>query len=188
MHGVIPSRRKGEESMMSTHGSAASASVATLVRLEALVLSPVLWRIVTATLAAAMALCLVQPVGAQSPAVAFAIPYTGTLKKINDSAKFASAIAKFPPSRSSMRSESRGVLARSLRNRRREVVAEQRHPVVRRPVTPKPLRACHLRRSRSRMRVDHEQSRTSQDDGFFADHVRRWRSSGASRQRHPEFP
>ncbi len=68
---------------MSTHGSAASAAVATLVRLE--VLSPALWRIATATLAAAMALCLVQPVGAQAPAVAFAIPYTGTLKKINDS-------------------------------------------------------------------------------------------------------
>src|SRR5258705_4580542 len=82
MYGVMSSRRKGDESKMSTHGSAASAAVATLVRLE--VLSPALWRIATATLAAAMALCPVQPVGAQAPAVAFAIPDTGTLQKVND--------------------------------------------------------------------------------------------------------
>jgi glutamate/aspartate transport system substrate-binding protein len=71
--------------MTSTHGCTASASVAALVRQEAVVLSRVLSRLVTATMATALALCLVQPVGAQSPAVVFAIPYTATLKKINDS-------------------------------------------------------------------------------------------------------
>jgi glutamate/aspartate transport system substrate-binding protein len=71
--------------MMSEHGCATSVSVAALVRPEAVVLSPLLSRLVKATLAAALALCLVQPASAQSPKVAFAIPYSGTLKKINDS-------------------------------------------------------------------------------------------------------
>ena len=38
-----------------------------------------------AMLAAVLALCLVQAAGAQQPKAAFAIPYTGTLKKINES-------------------------------------------------------------------------------------------------------
>ena len=71
--------------MMSEHGGATSAPVAALVREEAVVLSPLLSRLVKATLAAALALCLVQPASAQSPKVAFAISYSGTLKKINDS-------------------------------------------------------------------------------------------------------
>jgi glutamate/aspartate transport system substrate-binding protein len=71
--------------MMSTHGCTASAPVAALVRQEAAILSLVLSRLVTATMAAALALCLVQPASAQSPKIAFAIPYSGTLKKINDS-------------------------------------------------------------------------------------------------------
>src|SRR5437762_14343984 len=78
MHGVIPSRRKGEEFMMSAHGCLASGSVAALVRQETVVLTPVLSRLVKATMAVAMALCLAQPASAQSPKVAFAIPYSGT--------------------------------------------------------------------------------------------------------------
>jgi len=70
--------------MSSTHARATSAPVAALVRLKAVVLSPVLSRLVKATTAAALALYLVQPAGAQSPKVVFAVPYSGTLKKIND--------------------------------------------------------------------------------------------------------
>src|SRR5436309_4005140 len=71
--------------MSSTHVCATPAPVAALVRLKAVALSPALSRLVKATAAAALALCLVQPAGAQSPKLVFAIPYTGTLKKINDS-------------------------------------------------------------------------------------------------------
>src|SRR5438477_8066199 len=85
MHGVIPSRRKGEELMMSAHGCLASASVAALVRQETVVLTPVLSRLLKATMAAALALCLVQPANAQQRNASFAVPYAGTLKKINDS-------------------------------------------------------------------------------------------------------
>src|SRR5437762_12595593 len=46
--------------------------------------SPLL-RIVLVATTLALACCLVQPVGAQAPAAGFAIPYAGTLKKINDS-------------------------------------------------------------------------------------------------------
>jgi glutamate/aspartate transport system substrate-binding protein len=71
--------------MMSTHGCTASAPVAALVRQDAVVLSQLLLRVVTATMVMALALFLVQPANAQSTKVAFAIPYLGTLKKINDS-------------------------------------------------------------------------------------------------------
>ena len=71
--------------MMSAHGCLASGSVAALVRQETVVLTPVLSRLVKATMAVAMALCLAQPASAQSPKVAFAIPHSGTVKKINDS-------------------------------------------------------------------------------------------------------
>ena len=71
--------------MSSTHVCATPAPVAALVRLKAVAPSPALSRLVKATAAAALALCLVQPAGAQSPKLVFAIPYSGTLKKINDS-------------------------------------------------------------------------------------------------------
>ena len=84
MHGVMPLGRKGEESMMNMHGRT-SGPVAALVRQDAVVLSQLLLRPVTATMVMALALFLVQPANAQSPKVAFAIPHSGTLKKINDS-------------------------------------------------------------------------------------------------------
>jgi glutamate/aspartate transport system substrate-binding protein len=71
--------------MMSTHGCTASASVAALVRQEAVILSLVLSRLVTATMATALALCLAQPANAQQHNASLAVPYAGTLKKINDS-------------------------------------------------------------------------------------------------------
>ena len=72
--------------MMSAHGCAASASVAAFARQGAVVLPPVLSRFIkAATMAAALALCLVQPVSAQQADVPFAIKYNGTLKKINES-------------------------------------------------------------------------------------------------------
>jgi ABC-type amino acid transport substrate-binding protein len=71
--------------MMSIHGCTASAPVAALVRQEAVILSLVLSRLVTATMATALALCLVQPANAQQRNVSLVVPYAGTLKKINDS-------------------------------------------------------------------------------------------------------
>jgi ABC-type amino acid transport substrate-binding protein len=71
--------------MTSAHACAESASVAARARRQAVVPSPVLSRLVKATMATALAWCVVQPASAQSPKVAFAIPYSGTLKKINDS-------------------------------------------------------------------------------------------------------
>ncbi len=71
--------------MMSMHGRTASASVAALVRPNATIRSLVLSRLVTATMATALALCLVQPANAQQRDASFAVPYTGALKKINDS-------------------------------------------------------------------------------------------------------
>lgn len=61
----------------------ASASVPAVARQEAL-RSCRVWRTVTATMAVALAWCLVQPVSAQSP-VGLANPYSGTLRKIHES-------------------------------------------------------------------------------------------------------
>jgi hypothetical protein len=55
--------------MMSAPDCAASASVAALARQEAVVLAPVLSRLIKATMAAALALCLVQPASAQQAGV-----------------------------------------------------------------------------------------------------------------------
>jgi ABC-type amino acid transport substrate-binding protein len=71
--------------MMSTHGCTASARVAGLVRREAVILSLALSRLVTATMATALALCLVQTANAQQRNASFVVPYAGTLKKINES-------------------------------------------------------------------------------------------------------
>src|SRR5260221_7997656 len=71
--------------MMSTHGGAASASVAALARQEAVVLAPLLSRLVTATMVTALALCMFQPAHAQQRDASFVVPYAATLKKINDS-------------------------------------------------------------------------------------------------------
>jgi ABC-type amino acid transport substrate-binding protein len=70
---------------MSTHDCAGSAPVAALVRPRAAVRLAVHLRVLTATVTTAVALCIVHPVNAQRPDAPFAVPYTGTLKKINDS-------------------------------------------------------------------------------------------------------
>jgi len=75
--------------MIGTHGRTASASVAALVRQEAVILSLVRSRLVTATMATALALCLIQPANGQRRNASFAVPYAGTLKKINDSAEIS---------------------------------------------------------------------------------------------------
>ena len=72
---------------MSMHGCAGAASVTALMHQEAVVLSPVFLRLVKATMAVSLALCLVQPASAQSGKGAFAISYSGTLKKINVSSE-----------------------------------------------------------------------------------------------------
>jgi ABC-type amino acid transport substrate-binding protein len=64
---------------------AASAAVAGSVRGQAVVRSRVLWGLLRATMTAALAWCLVQPANAQQGNASFAVPYTGTLGKINDS-------------------------------------------------------------------------------------------------------
>lgn len=71
--------------MLRTRGSGASAWVAALVRREVAARAPLMLRVATVATAAGLAWCPVQPAGAQSPAAAFAIPYSGTLKRINDS-------------------------------------------------------------------------------------------------------
>ena len=71
--------------MTSTHGCTASGSVAAPVRQEAVILSRVRSRLATVMMATALALCLVQPANAQQRNASFAVPYAGTLKKINDS-------------------------------------------------------------------------------------------------------
>ena len=70
---------------MSTHGRAASAPGARLPWQDARFQSPALLRFVKAAMAAALALCLVQPTSAQQQRDVSVIRYTGTLKKINDS-------------------------------------------------------------------------------------------------------
>ena len=70
---------------MSTHGGAAFALGARLPWQDARGRSPALLRLVKATMAAAVAFCLAQPASAQQHSGAFAVPYTGALKKINDS-------------------------------------------------------------------------------------------------------
>ena len=69
--------------MVSAHRCAASASA--FVSGEAVALSPLLARMVKATMVAALTSCLLQPVSAQQASVPFVIKYVGTLKKINDS-------------------------------------------------------------------------------------------------------
>ena len=70
---------------MSAHGCAMATSVAAFVRRDSEIRRSVLLRLVTATMATALALCLVQPAHAQQRDTSFVVPYTGTLKKINDS-------------------------------------------------------------------------------------------------------
>ena len=70
--------------MMSTQDCAASALVVALVRAKAVSLS-LLPSIVTVAMSATLALCWVQPASAQQRDASFAVPYTGTLKKINAS-------------------------------------------------------------------------------------------------------
>ena len=126
--------------MMSTHGCTASAPVAALVCQEAVVRSPVLSRILTTAMAAALALCLVPSVGAQSSAVAFAIPYSGTLKKINNSGEIRIGYRENSPPFAFLDAQ-RKPLGYSLDLCEivvEEIVAELGKDVrvVRRPVTP----------------------------------------------------
>src|SRR5438477_290343 len=86
MHRVIVPRREEEESVMSMHGSVASAPGAQFLWWQdARLQSRALLRLVKATMAEAATLCLVQPISAQQHSDAFAVHYTGTLKKINES-------------------------------------------------------------------------------------------------------
>src|SRR5206468_11653971 len=64
---------------------AALPSVRALMRRGAAVLLAVPLALVTATMMTTVALCVVQPANAQQRDAPFAVPYTGTLKKINDS-------------------------------------------------------------------------------------------------------
>jgi glutamate/aspartate transport system substrate-binding protein len=70
---------------MSSHGCTTSAPVAARTRQGAVIPSLVLSRVVMTTMAAALALFLVQPAAAQQRNPSFVVPYAGTLKKINDS-------------------------------------------------------------------------------------------------------
>ena len=83
--------------MSRTRGCGASAWVAALVRGEVAARSPLMLRMVTVATAAGLAWCLVQPASAQSPAVAFAIPYSGTLKRINDSGEIRIGYREYSP-------------------------------------------------------------------------------------------
>ena len=126
--------------MMSAHACAESASVAALARQQAVVLSPVLSRLVNATMAAALALCLVQPASAQSPKVAFAIPYSGTLKKINDSGEIRIGYRENSPPFAFLDAQRRplGYSLDLCEIVVEEIVAELGKDirVIRRPVTP----------------------------------------------------
>jgi len=70
---------------MSAHGCAMATSVAAFARRDSEIRRSVLLRFVTAMMATALALFLVQPAHAQQRDASFVVPYTGTLKKINDS-------------------------------------------------------------------------------------------------------
>ena len=70
--------------MMSKQHCTASAPVVALMRAKAVSLS-LLLSLVMATMTAGLSLCCVQPANAQQRDASFAVPYTGTLKKINDS-------------------------------------------------------------------------------------------------------
>jgi len=71
--------------MMSAHGCAMATPVAAFVRRDSEIRRSVFLRLVAATTATALALYLVQPAHAQQRDTSFSVPYTGTLKKINDS-------------------------------------------------------------------------------------------------------
>jgi ABC-type amino acid transport substrate-binding protein len=140
MDGVVESRWQEEEPLISAHSCAESASVGALLRQQAVVLSPVLSRLVKATMAAAVALCLVQQASAQSPKVAFAILYSGTLKKINESGEIRIGYRENSPPLAFL-DEQRKPLGYSLDLC--EVVVEEIAAelgkdirVIRRPVTP----------------------------------------------------
>ena len=70
---------------MSAHGCAMATSVAAFARRDSEIRRSVLLRLVTAMMATALVLCPVQPAHAQQRDTSFSVPYTGTLKKINDS-------------------------------------------------------------------------------------------------------
>jgi ABC-type amino acid transport substrate-binding protein len=110
------------------------------VRQDAVVLSQLLLRLVTATMVTALALFLVQPANAQSPKVAFAIPYSGTLKKINNSGEIRIGYRENSPSFAFLDAR-RNPLGYSLDLCKivvEEIAAElgKDLKVIRRPVTP----------------------------------------------------
>jgi ABC-type amino acid transport substrate-binding protein len=152
--------------MMSTQDCAASVLDMATVRAKAVILS---LSLVTATMTVALALCWIQPANAQQRDASFAVPYTGTLKKINDSGEIRIGYRENSPPFAFLDAQRKPVgysldLCEIVVE---EVAAElgKDIQVVRRRDAGEPLRACHLRRSRPRMRVDHELSNVA----------RRWR-------------
>src|SRR5450755_2849573 len=118
--------------MMNMHGCTASASVAALVRQEVVTLLAGLSRLVTATMTTALVLGMVQ--------AADAVPYAGTLKKINDSGEIRIGYRENSPPFAFIDAQ-RKPLGYSLDLCEivvEEVVAELGKDVrvVRRPVTP----------------------------------------------------
>ncbi len=105
---------------MNTHGRTWSGRAASIARRGAAHLSSVLLQVAGATMAPILALCLVQPVGAQSPG-ALVIPYTGTLKKINDSGDIRIGYRENSPPFAFLdaRRNPHGLFARPVRNRGR---------------------------------------------------------------------
>jgi glutamate/aspartate transport system substrate-binding protein len=75
----MESGQEKEGAIMSAHVCTATASIAAAGPLRA---SSPIARVITA---AALVLCLTQPAAAQQSGPAFVVPYSGTLKKINDS-------------------------------------------------------------------------------------------------------
>jgi ABC-type amino acid transport substrate-binding protein len=71
--------------MMSACCCPAAASIPAIMRGEVGSRLSTLSTLVRAVLTTALASCLIQPVLAQRPTVPFAVPYSGTLKKVNDS-------------------------------------------------------------------------------------------------------
>jgi hypothetical protein len=77
-------RRKGG-AIHDKHACRRRIRVGILARRDAVMQSLVLSRLVKATTARAMAPCPIQPANARLRKVTFAIPYSATLKQINDS-------------------------------------------------------------------------------------------------------
>ena len=186
-------RRKGEESMLSTRVRVAWGWRGPIARQEAVVPSSGLSWLADAALAALLALGLVQSASAQSPGT-LVIQYAGTLKKINDSGVIRIGYRENSPPFAFLDAQTqslRAIRSTCAKSSSRRLPAELGKDIrtSTRPVTPENrFDLVTFRRRRSRMRLDDEQHRASQDRGVFADHVRhRHQAAGAARQRHPSI-